>query len=100
LADLLMQVAAQVALPPELAQWAQRTLSALPEHVNLAEPLTDREWEVLRLIAAGCGNQEIADRMVVSVNTVKTHIRHLYEKFAVKNRVALLDHARAAHLLP
>ncbi len=53
---------------------------------QLPEPLTDREAEVLALIVEGLTNQAIADQLVVSINTVKTHTRHIYEKLDVRNR--------------
>lgn len=53
---------------------------------TLDEPLTDRELEVLTLIAEGLTNQEIADQLFISVNTVKTHAKNLYTKLDVRNR--------------
>ena len=50
------------------------------------EPLSARELEVLRLIATGLTNQEIAERLVVSVGTVKTHINNIFSKLSVGNR--------------
>jgi DNA-binding NarL/FixJ family response regulator len=49
--------------------------------------LTDREAEVLRLIARGLGNQEIAGKLFVSEATVKTHVAHILDKLGVENRV-------------
>ncbi len=65
----------------------------------LAEPLTDRELEVLRLIAEGLSYREIADRLVVSVNTVRFHIKGIYSKLGVENRAAAIAQARALQLL-
>ena len=48
--------------------------------------LTAREAEVLRLIAAGCTSQEIADRLVISIHTVERHITHIYQKLGVRGR--------------
>jgi LuxR family maltose regulon positive regulatory protein len=53
---------------------------------GLAEPLTPREVEILRLIAAGMRNQEIADRLVISLSTVKRHIANTYGKLGVDHR--------------
>ncbi|MGD9933049.1 MAG: LuxR C-terminal-related transcriptional regulator [Dehalococcoidia bacterium] len=62
----------------------------------LAEPLTAREIEILRLVAAGMQNQEIADHLVLSVATVKRHIANAYGKLDVGNRTAAV--ARATEL--
>ena len=53
---------------------------------DLAEPLTVREVEILRLIAAGMRNQEIADELVISLSTVKRHIANTYGKLGVSHR--------------
>jgi len=52
----------------------------------LVEPLSDRELEVLRLLATGLSNRMIADRLYVSVATVKTHTHHIYAKLGVRDR--------------
>ncbi|MCA9873517.1 MAG: tetratricopeptide repeat protein [Anaerolineales bacterium] len=57
---------------------------AMPE--MLVEPLTQREQEVVRLIADGLSNQEIAAELVIAVGTVKAHASHIYRKLGVKNR--------------
>ncbi len=51
--------------------------------------LTDTEVEIARRAAEGLSNAELADAMFVSVNTIKTHIRHVYEKLDVHSRVEL-----------
>ncbi|HLU52366.1 MAG TPA: response regulator transcription factor [Acidimicrobiia bacterium] len=53
------------------------------------EPLTDREEEVLEAVARGLTNNEIADRLFISLPTVKTHISHLMTKVGARNRVEL-----------
>jgi predicted ATPase/DNA-binding CsgD family transcriptional regulator len=58
------------------------------------DALTERELEVLRLIAKGYSNQEIADRLVIGVSTVKKHINHINDKLAVKNRTQAVAVAR------
>jgi LuxR family maltose regulon positive regulatory protein len=65
----------------------------------LVEPLTDRECEVLKLIAAGYTNQQIADALVVSLNTVKKHTTHIYGKLGVQNRTEASNRARELGLV-
>jgi LuxR family maltose regulon positive regulatory protein len=65
----------------------------------LAEPLTAREVEVLRLIAAGLRNQEIADRLFVSLPTVKRHIANAYGKLGAGHRTEALARANELNLL-
>ncbi len=63
------------------------------------EPLSWQEQRVLRLLSAGRSNQEIARALVVSVNTVKSHVKKIYSKLHVGNRVAASEAARALRLL-
>jgi LuxR family maltose regulon positive regulatory protein len=67
--------------------------------VNLPTPLSEREVEVLRLIAEGKSNSGIADSLYISVSTVKTHINNLYSKLGVETRTQALARAREYHLL-
>ncbi|GAA3919700.1 LuxR C-terminal-related transcriptional regulator [Litoribacillus peritrichatus] len=53
---------------------------------TIADPLTNREQQVLELIAQGKSNQQIADQLFISVNTLKVHVRNLYGKIGVENR--------------
>lgn len=66
---------------------------AAPERANLPDGLTAREAEVLRLIAAGFTNREIAEQLVVSEATVKTHINHLFAKIEARDRAAAINYA-------
>ena len=66
---------------------------------DISEALTDREREILQLIAMGLSNNEIAQRLVVSVGTIKTHSHHIYGKLGVRNRVEAVDRARQLNLL-
>ena len=61
---------------------------------DLIEPLTEREIEVLRLIAEGFSNQAIAARLYVSLNTVKAHTRSIYSKLDVHSRVSAVARGR------
>ncbi len=62
--------------------------------------VTEREYEVLVLLADGCANKEIARRLEVSPNTIKTHIARLYEKLEVGRRTQAVQKARALALIP
>lgn len=62
--------------------------------------ITAREHEVLRLLAAGRSNKEIAGRLHLSPNTVKTHIARLYEKLDAARRTEAVLHARELRLIP
>jgi LuxR family maltose regulon positive regulatory protein len=62
-------------------------------------PLSPRELEVLRHLANGRANRQIADAMFVSLNTIKAHTRRLYEKLDVSNRTQAVIRARECHLL-
>jgi len=62
--------------------------------------ISSREMEVLALMAAGFSNQEIADRLFVSANTVKTHLSRLFEKLDVGKRVQAIDKAKKLGLIP
>lgn len=59
------------------------------------ERLSERELEVLALVAVGCRNQEIARRLYISPATVKTHLIHIYGKLGVNNRTAAVTRALA-----
>jgi LuxR family maltose regulon positive regulatory protein len=65
----------------------------------LIDPLSERELEVLRLIAAGLSNQEIAQQLVIAVSTVKSHINHIYGKLSVNSRTQAVVQAKALGLL-
>ena len=62
------------------------------------EPLSERELEILRLIAAGHSNQKIADALVIAVSTVKKHINNIYGKLEVQSRTQALARARELNL--
>ena len=66
---------------------------------SLVEPLSERELELLRLIAAGMTNRAIAESLMVSVNTVKTHARSIYGKLGVRNRTQAAARARELGLI-
>jgi LuxR family maltose regulon positive regulatory protein len=70
-----------------------------PQSQVLVEPLTEREIEVLQLLAQGLTYQEVAARLIVSVNTVRFHVKSIYGKLGVDNRTAALETARRLSVL-
>lgn len=66
---------------------------------ELIEPLTDRELEVLQLMAQGLSNHEIGQRLFLALNTVKGHNRHIFGKLQVQRRTEAIARARAIGLL-
>jgi DNA-binding NarL/FixJ family response regulator len=66
---------------------------------RLSEALTERELEVLRLVADGDSNQDIARKLVVSLATVKTHINHIFGKLDAESRFQVVARARTLGLL-
>ena len=70
----------------------------LPPSELLIEPLTLREIEVLKLIEAGCSNQDIASRLFISMPTVKRHISNIYAKLGASSRTQAVSRARELKL--
>ena len=70
-----------------------------PHAERLAEPISDREQGVLELISKGLSNQEIADKLHISLHTVKTHARRINAKLDVKSRTQAIVRARELGLL-
>jgi LuxR family maltose regulon positive regulatory protein len=62
----------------------------LPEIEGLIEPLTKRETQVMALVQQGLNNKQIAEKLFISLNTLKVHIRNLYGKMGVENRTQAL----------
>jgi two-component system, NarL family, response regulator LiaR len=78
--------AGQVQLAPEAAARLMREVRAPENPEALTEPLTEREAEVLELIARGKANKQIARELFVAMSTVKTHVNNLYRKLNVSSR--------------
>jgi NarL family two-component system response regulator LiaR len=76
----------QPSLHPSIAQKLLHELSHTSEQPPSPDPLTDREMEVLKLIARGMSNQEIADTLVVSITTVYTHVSKILDKLHLASR--------------
>jgi DNA-binding CsgD family transcriptional regulator len=81
---------AEVELSPgqQRAAGSGRPVGALSSALDpgITEPLTARELQVLRLMAAGSTNADVASRLVISANTVKSHVRHILRKLGAANR--------------
>ena len=100
-----------VAAPGPASAYARRLLSAFETPARLAptplqavpaalvEPLTRREVEILRLIAAGMRNQEIAEQLFISLSTVKRHVANAYGKLGASHRTEAVARANALDLL-
>jgi LuxR family maltose regulon positive regulatory protein len=69
------------------------------KHTPLVEVLTTREREVLKLLLDGASNRDIADRLVLSVNTVKKHVLNICGKLGVQSRTQAIVKARTLDLL-
>ncbi len=80
-------------LHPSVALKVIQELKKLPELPPTTEPLTDREVEILKLVAEGLTNQDIAQKLVVSERTVRTHVSNILSKLHLANRTQAALHA-------
>jgi len=69
------------------------------ENTLLSTGLSKREWEVLALMSEGLSNQEIAERLFVSLNTIKTHSSNLFYKLEVKRRTQAIEKGKRLGIL-
>lgn len=102
MAELLL-LAIQHNIEPEYAsqllkviERREKQLAASPA---IPEALTEREGEVLRLLAAGLSNKEIAEKLVISISTIKTHITRIYGKLDVASRTQAIVKARELKII-
>ncbi|MFC6170619.1 response regulator [Loigolactobacillus jiayinensis] len=84
-------------LEPEVTTKMMHRLTQRPEP-NLYEDLTKRETEVLKLIAQGKSNQEIADELFITLKTVKTHVSNILSKLQVDDRTQAAIYALKHHI--
>jgi ATP/maltotriose-dependent transcriptional regulator MalT len=89
-ANLLDAFRAEGLIGPEKKQETQTAL---------ADPLSERELEVLRLVAAGLSNPEIAEHLFLSTGTVKRHVYNIFMKLDASSRVNAISRARELNLL-
>ena len=87
------------AAPPEPSDSATASIRIAGGAV-LVEPLTEREREVLVLLAEGQSNREIADRLVVTLDTVKKHLTHIFGKLGAVSRTQAVARARSSTCCP
>ena len=109
MAHLLAQISAYTTASTGYIQLIQAALAPIQDapaaparvvaHQPLLDPLSPREQEVLALLAQGFSNQQIADRLIISLNTSKRHVKHVLAKLVVTNRTQALARARELHLL-
>lgn len=89
-------------LPPEIATKLMQVISQGGLSAARAEPneqLTERELQILRLMASGAANKEIAGSLFISENTVKTHISNLFQKLGARDRTEAVTKALARGLI-
>jgi len=109
-AELLKALQRDPEVPPHVQSYAQKLLEAFGEATEddrprvgastLVEPLTQRELKVLQLINEGYSNRQIAEALVIALNTVKRHTSNLYGKLGVNSRTQAIARARQLGLIP
>ena len=83
---------------PEFGTNAPSSL-LLTQRVSAIDPLSERELEVLHLIAKGLSNREIGERLFLALDTVKGHNRKIFDKLEVQRRTEAVERARTLGLL-
>ena len=105
--DLLLEAAARGLMPDYInrllaafeMEEQRRAAPPQPLMQPLIEPLSERELEILQLIAQGLSNREISERLYLAVSTVKTHNRNIFAKLQVQRRTEAVALARELGLL-
>jgi LuxR family maltose regulon positive regulatory protein len=93
-ADYVGQLLAALEAESERREPGSGDAPSVPWHQPLVEPLSDREQEVLRLLNTHLSAPQIADELVVSRHTIRTHIKHIYEKLGVHSRAEAVERAQ------
>jgi DNA-binding CsgD family transcriptional regulator len=89
-----------LAIVNELSRLAQRSATRQPSRTEVSRPrLTERECDVLRLVAAGCSSRDIADALFISPRTASTHVEHILSKLGVNSRSAAVAVALREHIV-
>src|SRR5262249_5912839 len=87
---------------PKPSQTSINRLRRVTKHTQirpLLEPLSEREQQVLELMARGASNLNIAQELVITIDTVKRHVSHIFAKLGAQNRVQAVRQARELGLL-
>jgi len=82
----------------EERQFTSKTIEGIPSAL-LPKPLSERELEVLKLVADGLTNQQIADKLIISLSTAKSHVYHIFGKLNAKDRLQAVTRARELKLI-
>jgi two-component system, NarL family, response regulator LiaR len=103
-ADTLVQTIRLVAegnmvIDPELVVALADELSTASKKERVAEELTEREIEILQLVAFGQTNRDVAGKLYISPDTVKTHLEHIYQKLGAVDRTAAVAEALRRRLI-
>jgi LuxR family maltose regulon positive regulatory protein len=87
------------ALLDETPSSAVRGTAGVSSGAIAAQALTEREKDLLRMMASGYSNQDLAERLSVSENTVKWHLKNVYDKLNTRNRMQAVNTARHLGLI-
>ena len=89
----------EAAMTRTMAARVLKRMTAVNRNLQLGNELTEREVEVLRLVARGDSNMQISAQLYISVNTVKTHIKNILSKLQLENRTQVAAFAAKAGLV-
>jgi LuxR family maltose regulon positive regulatory protein len=98
----LLDLLQQMDVPGRARAWGRKLLEASESGLGGQKNdagLSEREYEVLQLVASGMSNQEIAEALVIAVSTAKAHVKHICQKLGVQTRIQAVVKARELELL-